>query len=384
MSERRGSKSAATRGSASSSSRKARYVSSRGGSWSRSMTSSPIARCCRAKTCLSTSVTGRGHHRRGLPPRRSRPSTARSPSTPVTVHIASRKRSWSLCDSNSSRLTRSRRSCTHAKYSANTKRVLGITYSYETAQSGSNSTGRAPPSPARRECQVQAVLQDVGDAGPEPENRVQDRVRPAQHLLADSFPARLALAEKGRPPAGHPAGNEGNRCRDEKPANVVHDGPRSRGAASPAWRGASRILTHAPAPWAAARLDGRLAGARRCADADRAGRTPSGLERRAGDRDVPHGGRGSGARRAVVPGIVQSVNPDGSLTTVRVTAIGRLVSARYVQGRRRAVALIPAGRSVRSAYGLRVRRYVYLHQDAMWIGLCAAVATGILIRLLSS
>ena len=68
----------------------------------------------------------------------------------------------------------------------------------------------------------------------------------------------------------------------------------------------------------------------------------------------------------------------------RVTAIGRLVSARYVQGRRRAVALIPAGRSVRSAYGLRVRRYVYLHQDAMWIGLCAAVATGILIRLLSS
>jgi len=74
----------------------------------------------------------------------------------------------------------------------------------------------------------------------------------------------------------------------------------------------------------------------------------------------------------------------GRVGLQRVTAISRLVSARYVQGWRRAVALIPAGRSVRSAYGSRVRRFVYLHQDAMWIGLCAAVATGILIRLLSS
>jgi hypothetical protein len=62
---------------------------------------------------------------------------------------------------------------------------------------------------------------------------------------------------------------------------------------------------------------------------------------------------------------------DSRVSLQRVTAISRLVSARYVQGRRRALALIPAGRPVRSAYGSRVRRYVYLHQDAMWIGLCA-------------
>jgi hypothetical protein len=31
-----------------------------------------------------------------------------------------------------------------------------------------------------------------------------------------------------------------------------------------------------------------------------------------------------------------------------------------------------------------VRRFVYLHQDALWIGLCAAVAAGILILLLVS
>jgi hypothetical protein len=75
---------------------------------------------------------------------------------------------------------------------------------------------------------------------------------------------------------------------------------------------------------------------------------------------------------------------DSRVSLQWVTAISWLVFARYVQGRRRALALIPAGRPVRSAYGSRVRRYVYLHQDAMWIGLCAAVATGILIRLLSS
>jgi len=74
----------------------------------------------------------------------------------------------------------------------------------------------------------------------------------------------------------------------------------------------------------------------------------------------------------------------GRLGLQRVTAIRQLVFDRHVQGRRRAVALIPVGRPVRSGHRLRVRRYVYLHQDAMWIGLCAAVATGILIRLLSS
>jgi hypothetical protein len=40
----------------------------------------------------------------------------------------------------------------------------------------------------------------------------------------------------------------------------------------------------------------------------------------------------------------------------------------------------PAGATYRS----RVRRFVYLHQDALWIGLCAAVAAGILILLLVS
>jgi hypothetical protein len=73
----------------------------------------------------------------------------------------------------------------------------------------------------------------------------------------------------------------------------------------------------------------------------------------------------------------------GRVGLQRVRAIRQLVSDRHAQGRRRAVALIPAGRPVRSGYRSRVRRYAYLHQDAMWIGLCAAVATGILIRLLS-
>ena len=68
----------------------------------------------------------------------------------------------------------------------------------------------------------------------------------------------------------------------------------------------------------------------------------------------------------------------------RVTAIRDRVSERHGEGRRSAVALIGAGLSGRSGCRSRVRRYVYLHQDAAWIGLCAVVATGILIRLLSS
>jgi hypothetical protein len=67
----------------------------------------------------------------------------------------------------------------------------------------------------------------------------------------------------------------------------------------------------------------------------------------------------------------------------RVTAIRQRVS-QHVHGRRTALALIGGGPPVRPRYRSRVRRFVYLHQDAMWIGLCAAVATGILIRLLSS
>jgi hypothetical protein len=67
-----------------------------------------------------------------------------------------------------------------------------------------------------------------------------------------------------------------------------------------------------------------------------------------------------------------------------VIALRRRVSRWPGQGRRRAVALMGAGPPARSGYRSRVRRYVYLHQDAMWIGLCVTVATGILIRVLSS
>jgi hypothetical protein len=35
-------------------------------------------------------------------------------------------------------------------------------------------------------------------------------------------------------------------------------------------------------------------------------------------------------------------------------------------------------------YRSRARKFAYLHQDAMWIGLCAIIAAGVLIRLLTS
>ncbi|HSD03997.1 MAG TPA: hypothetical protein VLB81_16595 [Gaiellales bacterium] len=68
----------------------------------------------------------------------------------------------------------------------------------------------------------------------------------------------------------------------------------------------------------------------------------------------------------------------------RVTEIRECVSERHGHGRRRAVALIGAASSARAGRRSRVRRFVYLHQDAIWIGLCTGVATGILIRLLWS
>jgi hypothetical protein len=68
----------------------------------------------------------------------------------------------------------------------------------------------------------------------------------------------------------------------------------------------------------------------------------------------------------------------------RATAIRQRVSRWHVHGRLRASALIGGGPWADPGYRSRVRRFAYMHQDAVWIGLVAAVATGILIRLLSS
>jgi anionic cell wall polymer biosynthesis LytR-Cps2A-Psr (LCP) family protein len=68
----------------------------------------------------------------------------------------------------------------------------------------------------------------------------------------------------------------------------------------------------------------------------------------------------------------------------RVTAIRQRVSEWHVHSRSRAVAPIGGEPPARTGYRSRVRRFAYMHQDAMWIGLCAAVATVILIRLLSA
>jgi hypothetical protein len=59
-------------------------------------------------------------------------------------------------------------------------------------------------------------------------------------------------------------------------------------------------------------------------------------------------------------------------------------AARVHTWRWRAVALIGTERAPLSGYRSRLRRYVYLHQDALWVGLVAAVAAAILIRLLSA
>ena len=65
-----------------------------------------------------------------------------------------------------------------------------------------------------------------------------------------------------------------------------------------------------------------------------------------------------------------------------MAAVGRVGHERVSAIRERAP--MGWGTLVRSAYRSRVRRFVYLHQDALWIGLFAAVATGILIRLLAT
>jgi anionic cell wall polymer biosynthesis LytR-Cps2A-Psr (LCP) family protein len=82
--------------------------------------------------------------------------------------------------------------------------------------------------------------------------------------------------------------------------------------------------------------------------------------------------------------VVRTIAAFSRVGLERVTAIRQRVSQWHVHGRRRAVALIGGGPPARPGYRSRVRRFVYMHQDAMWIGLCAAVPTGILIRLLSS
>ncbi len=73
----------------------------------------------------------------------------------------------------------------------------------------------------------------------------------------------------------------------------------------------------------------------------------------------------------------------GRVRFQRVTAIREGASQWHVHGRRRAASLNGGG-PARPALRSRARRFVYMHQDAVWIGLFAAVATGILIRLLSS
>lgn len=73
---------------------------------------------------------------------------------------------------------------------------------------------------------------------------------------------------------------------------------------------------------------------------------------------------------------------DGAGVAVRRGLTGG--AARAHAWRFRAVALIGAGRAWCPGYRSRLRRYVYLHQDALWVGLVALVATGILIRLLSA
>jgi len=72
-------------------------------------------------------------------------------------------------------------------------------------------------------------------------------------------------------------------------------------------------------------------------------------------------------------------------------ALGRAAGAVAAAGRgglQRLTAIRPRVSAVDDAafprYRSRARKFVYLHQDALWIGLCAAAAAGVLIRLLSS
>ena len=82
--------------------------------------------------------------------------------------------------------------------------------------------------------------------------------------------------------------------------------------------------------------------------------------------------------------VVRTIAAFSRVGLKRVTAMRQRVSQWHVHGRRTAVALIGGGPPARPGYRSRVRRFAYMHQDGIWIGLSASVATGILIRLLSS
>jgi hypothetical protein len=119
-------------------------------------------------------------------------------------------------DSKSSRLTRSRRSCAHAKYSANRKSLLGITYSYETAQSG--STGRfasANPGESARRSLSSRMLRNR-DSSPRTEFRIgfaQRRTSSlSRSLRASRWPAAsetLGIVSCSEAPSSH----RGSGCR---------------------------------------------------------------------------------------------------------------------------------------------------------------------------
>jgi hypothetical protein len=95
-------------------------------------------------------------------------------------------------------------------------------------------------------------------------------------------------------------------------------------------------------------------------------------------------GAGVAVRRALAGATAKVHVPLGGL----VRAVETIAAVRRVGHERvsaiRECAFIGGRPPARSAYRSRVRRFVYMHQDAMWIGLCAAVATGILARLFSS
>jgi hypothetical protein len=95
-------------------------------------------------------------------------------------------------------------------------------------------------------------------------------------------------------------------------------------------------------------------------------------------------GAGVAVRRAIAGATAKvHVLREGLVRAAETIAAVRRVGHERVSAIREG-AFIGGRRPARSAYRSRVRRFVYMHQDAIWIGLCAAVATGILARLLSS
>jgi hypothetical protein len=144
-------------------------------------------------------------------------------------------------------------------------------------------------------------------------------------------------------------------------------------------------LDHANQPAPAAPLPGGVGRRRWRNDARDLGRVSQALAGAGGAiRRAPAGAAATvHVSMAALGPVAGTVAAFGRVGLQQVTAIRQRVS-QHVHGRRRVLALIGGGPPVRPRYRSRVRRFVYLHQDAMWIGVCAAVATGILIRLLSA